>query len=64
MPFPGGRTFELHTLRTLMNQPSNRRGSNEEIVTTAFGQVGTQFDGCIGRRTTYRMLWKQPLGSE
>ena len=29
MPFPGGRTFELHTLRTLMNQPSNRRGSNE-----------------------------------
>ncbi len=28
-----------------MNPESNRRGSNEEIVYTELGQVGTQFDG-------------------
>ena len=28
-----------------MNQPSNRRGNNEELLTSAIGQVGTQFDG-------------------
>jgi putative cyclase len=28
-----------------MNTPSNRRGSNEEIVISEIGQVGTQFDG-------------------
>lgn len=56
MPFPGGRTFELHTLRTLMNQPSNRRGSNEEIVITALGQVGTQFDG-ISHQTHENSLY-------
>jgi kynurenine formamidase len=28
-----------------MNQFSNMRGSNEEIVVTELGQVGTQFDG-------------------
>ena len=28
-----------------MNQPSNRRGSNEELLTSEIGQVGTQFDG-------------------
>lgn len=45
MPFFGTRRFDLHTKRTFMNPPSNRRGSNEEIVISEIGQVGTQFDG-------------------
>jgi kynurenine formamidase len=45
MPFFGTRRFDVHTKRTFMNQPSNRRGSNEEIVISEIGQVGTQFDG-------------------
>jgi kynurenine formamidase len=44
-PFFGTRRFDVHTKRTFMNQPSNRRGSNEEVVITEIGQVGTQFDG-------------------
>jgi kynurenine formamidase len=45
MPFFGTRRFDVHTKRTFMNQPANRRGSNEEIVITEIGQVGTQLDG-------------------
>jgi kynurenine formamidase len=45
MAFFGTRRFDVHTKRTFMNQFSNRRGSNEEIVITEIGQVGTQFDG-------------------
>ena len=45
MPFAGTRRFDVHTKRTFMNQPSNRRGSNEELVISEIGQVGTQFDG-------------------
>ena len=45
MAFFGTRRFDVHTKRTFMNQPSNRRGSNEEIVVSEIGQVGTQFDG-------------------
>ena len=45
MPFFGTRRFDLHTKRTYMNPPSNRRGSNEEIVISEIGHVGTQFDG-------------------
>jgi kynurenine formamidase len=45
MAFFGTRRFDMHTKRTFMNEPSNRRGSNEEIVITEIGQVGTQFDG-------------------
>ena len=44
MPFFGTRRFDVHAKRTFMNQPSNRRGSNEEIVITEIGQVGTQLD--------------------
>ena len=44
MPFFGTRRFDLHIKRTVMNTPSNRRGSNEEIVISEIGQVGTQFD--------------------
>jgi len=45
MPMFGTRKFTLETKRTVMNPESNRRGSNEEIVITELGQVGTQFDG-------------------
>ena len=45
MPLTGTRRFEMHTKRTNMNPESNRRGSNEEIVISEIGQVGTQFDG-------------------
>src|SRR5262249_59616178 len=31
--------------RTVMNPASNERGSNEELVVTELGQVGTQLDG-------------------
>jgi kynurenine formamidase len=44
-PFFGTRRFDVHTKRTFMNQASNRRGSNEEILISEMGQVGTQFDG-------------------
>jgi len=45
IPFAGTRRFDVHVKRTFMNQPSNRRGSNEEIVISEIGQVGTQLDG-------------------
>jgi kynurenine formamidase len=44
MPFVGTRQFSLTLKRTVMNPQPNRRGSNEEIVTSEIGQVGTQFD--------------------
>ena len=45
MPFFGTRRFDVHVKRTFMNDFSNRRGSNEEVVISEIGQVGTQFDG-------------------
>ena len=45
MPMSATRQFNVHTKRTFMNKPSNRRGSNEELLTSEIGQVGTQFDG-------------------
>src|SRR5213593_234892 len=45
MPFFGTRRFDVHTKRTFMNPQSNRRGSNEELVVSEIGQVGTQLDG-------------------
>jgi len=45
MPFFGTRRFDVQTKRTVMNPGANRRGSNEEIVISEIGQVGTQFDG-------------------
>lgn len=44
-PLLGTRRFDMHTKRTFMNPQSNQRGSNEEVVTTEIGQVGTQLDG-------------------
>jgi kynurenine formamidase len=45
MPFFGTRRFDVHVKRTFLNQFANMRGSNEEIVISEIGQVGTQFDG-------------------
>jgi kynurenine formamidase len=45
IPFSGTRRFDVHIKRTFMNPQSNNRGSNEEMVISEIGQVGTQFDG-------------------
>jgi kynurenine formamidase len=45
MPLPRTRRFEVFTKRTFMNPQPNRRGSNEELVVSEMGQVGTQLDG-------------------
>jgi kynurenine formamidase len=44
MPVFGTRRFDVHTKRTVVNPGRNKRGSNEEIVVSEIGQVGTQFD--------------------
>jgi Putative cyclase len=45
MPLNGTRRFDVHMKRTFLNPQSNRRGSNEELVVSEIGQVGTQLDG-------------------
>ncbi len=45
MAFFGTRIFNMHLKRTFMNTGRNTRGSNEEVITSEIGQVGTQFDG-------------------
>jgi kynurenine formamidase len=50
MPFFGTRRFDVTLKRTVMNPQPNRRGSNEEVVTSEIGQVGTQLDG-FGHQT-------------
>ncbi len=40
----GGRHFDLYTKPTRIGSQSNQRGSNEELVVSEIGQVGTQFD--------------------
>jgi kynurenine formamidase len=44
MPLVGTRRFDLHTKRTGGPMGSNQRYTNEEIVITELGQVGTQLD--------------------
>ncbi len=44
MPLFGTRTFDLYTKRTNGPLGANKRDSNEELVVTELGQVGTQFD--------------------
>lgn len=44
MPFFGERRFSMTLKRTTNAQAANQQRSNEEIVTTEIGQVGTQFD--------------------
>ena len=53
MPFFGTRRFDVHTKRTFLNPPANRRGSNEEVVISEMGQVGTQFDGFAHQSIEY-----------
>src|SRR5215468_2499012 len=44
MPMPAGRRFEILTKRTRNDPGTNHRASNEELVVSEIGQVGTQFD--------------------
>ena len=44
MPFFGTRHLDITLKRTILNPGTNRRGSNEELVSTEIGQIGTQFD--------------------
>jgi hypothetical protein len=45
MPISTTRRFEVFTKRTTEYLGTNKRGSNEELVVSEIGQVGTQFDG-------------------
>ena len=45
IPFFGNRRFDVFVKRTNVTPGSNRRASNEELVVTELGQVGTQLDG-------------------
>src|SRR2546427_2629014 len=53
MPMSATRQFNIHTKRTFMNPQSNRRGSNEEVLLSEIGQVGTQFDGFAHQSIEY-----------
>ena len=44
MPFFGTRRFDVHLKRTGGPMGTNKRYTNEELVITELGQVGTQFD--------------------
>ena len=44
IPFFGERRFSMQLKRTTPPAATNKQRSNEEIVTTELGQVGTQFD--------------------
>jgi kynurenine formamidase len=44
MPLFGSRRFDIHSKRTGGPMGSNKRLTNEELVVTEIGQVGTQFD--------------------
>src|SRR5439155_293778 len=56
MPISSTRRFDMHTKRTFMNPQSNRRGSNEEVVLSEIGQVGTPFDG-VAHQTIENSLY-------
>jgi hypothetical protein len=45
MAISPARIYNLQPKRTSLNPGRNTRGSNEEVVTSEIGQVGTQFDG-------------------
>ena len=44
IPLVAGRRFDLFTKRTNGPLGANKRHSNEELVVTELGQIGTQFD--------------------
>src|ERR1700720_289927 len=46
-------TLMLGLATTLAHAQSNRRGSNEELLTSEIGQVGTQFDGFAHQSIEY-----------
>src|SRR5258708_22316803 len=43
MPFFGTRRLDVHVNSSFMNEFTNRRGSNEELVVSEIVQVGTRF---------------------
>ena len=45
MPLNPDRQYDEHTKRTSGPFGANQRYSNEELVISKIGQVGTQFDG-------------------
>src|SRR5258706_4214257 len=45
MAIQSARVYNMHPKRTAPIPGRNNRGSNEEIMTGEFGQIGTQFDG-------------------
>src|SRR5882762_3095762 len=45
MPLNPGRQYDVHTKRSTGPFGANQRYSNEELVVSEIGQVGTQFDG-------------------
>jgi Putative cyclase len=45
MPLNPGRQYDVHIKRSTGPFGSNQRYSNEELVISEIGQVGTQFDG-------------------
>ena len=45
MPLNPGRQYDLHTKRSTGPFGANQRYSNEELIISEIGQVGTQFDG-------------------
>jgi kynurenine formamidase len=44
IPLSAGRRFEIITKRSRQDSGTNHRGSNEELVVSEIGQVGTQLD--------------------
>lgn len=50
MPFGGGRGWNMVAKRTNINPGANERGSNEELLVTELGQIGTDLDG-FGHQT-------------
>jgi kynurenine formamidase len=59
MPMPAGRRFEIFTKRTRNDPGTNRRGSNEELVVSEVGQVGTQ----TASRTGFSKLGVEQVGA-
>lgn len=45
MPLNPGRQYDVHTKRSTGPFGANQRYSNEELIISEIGQVGTQFDG-------------------
>jgi len=56
MPVFGTRIFEMYTKPSVMNQGTNHRGSNEELVVSEIGQVGTHIDG-LAHQTIGNMFY-------